>query len=758
MRPFRMWSMRKLAIAAASFSAAIFAANYILPVKWLIVPAVIFALTGGALALLREKRPGCLLIVLFSLSLGFLNYYVQYEFTSAAAQEMDGRRVKLSARITSYPVEYAGCCKLEAVPTHGEIRRHKLIIYDNTKVSAGAIPGQIISLSGKITPADTMYGEKTDYYNAKDIYLKLSSDGAVSVTGKWDLRSVPIYLAHWFEQCIDEIFPDDTRAFMKSLMLGDKRELYDDEAVYLHLSRSGFMHIAAVSGMHIAFLVGFIQLLLGPGRRSSAICIVLIWLFTLITGASPSTLRASVMQTLLLTAPLVYRENDPVTSLSAALGLILLVNPLAAGSVSLQLSFGAMAGILLFAEPIYDHLVKAVPDRLRGTVSSYVLSTAASSLAVMVITVPLTAIHFGTVAIFSPLANLAALWSVSYCFCGGWVSCALSVVPVLGKWAAWLCSWLARYIFLIAGILSDIPFAVVYMQTKGAVLWLVFTYAAAVIFILFGKRLRFKVLMPLILSAFGLFIVLTASEHDYRYGAETVTAVDVGQGQSLALFAGNSTFVIDCGSGSGADAGMTAGEYLISCGRKKIDVLLLTHLHEDHANGVTMLMEMLPVDNIILPKTEPDGALFERISEAAKRHGTEIITVGQDCAFSVDAIRAELYAPAKSDEDNESCLMMKLSLGDTDVLVTGDSASPAEDRLLSDHDISGIEILVVGHHGSKYSSDNWFLRRLGAEQAIISVGYNTYGHPAEETLERLSANGYNVLRTDLNGTIEIRLD
>lgn len=116
-----------------------------------------------------------------------------------------------------------------------------------------------------------------------------------------------------------------------------------------------------------------------------------------------------------------------------------------------------------------------------------------------------------------------------------------------------------------------------------------------------------------------------------------------------------------------------------------------------------------------------------------------------------------MYQPQSISEENERCLMMKLSIGDYDLLITADAPMRAERELAKSMELSGTEALIVGHHGSKYSSSEELLRAAGAELAIISVGYNNYGHPAEVTLERLHENGYNVYRTDTDGTLEIRI-
>lgn len=150
---------------------------------------------------------------------------------------------------------------------------------------------------------------------------------------------------------------------------------------------------AIQTGMHIAFLVGMIQLLFGQRPVSSVAGILLVWFFVFMTGASPSAVRAGIMQTILLTAPLVRRENDGPTSLAAALAFILLINPFGCGSVSLQLSFAAMAGMVLLAEPITALLLRAFgcdpQSRLRPA-----FSVIGGSLAVLICSTPFSVLRF----------------------------------------------------------------------------------------------------------------------------------------------------------------------------------------------------------------------------------------------------------------------------------------------------------------------------------------------------------------------------
>lgn len=753
--------MRKLALTAVSFSAAIFAANYILPRGSLTVIAGILAVTGIGLAFVRGKIwVKRTVIVCLGAAVGLGCFSLHCLMTTDRAKELANQKTELSARVLSYPIQYDDYCRVEVRLTGRGTPKLKAIVYDRSMAAADSKPGDRLDLTTKLSMADTRYGESYDYYNSKGIYLLASTDSvAVTERSKLCLRSVPVRISHRIAEAVDRIFSEDVAAFMKSLMLGDKSGLYDNAEMNVSMSRAGLMHVVAVSGMHISFLVGLIQLLFGKTSRSSIFCIIMVWLFVLVTGAGPAAVRAGFMQSMVLAAPILHRENDPITSLSSALGVILLFNPYAAASVSLQLSFAAMAGIMLLSGKINFALSKLPKDTVFSGLLKYSAAVLSSTIGVMAFTVPLAAVHFGCVAILSPVANILTLWAVSVCFCGGYVCCLLSLLPFVGTAAAWLISWTARYILFIAGAVSRIPFAAVYTQNSLTFWWIVLVYALAIIAAFSKEKTAFKLLLPTVLSGLTLFLVLTLTHNSYSSGSGVISVIDVGQGQCIAVFSGEHTVVIDCGGlGTLDNAGETAGEYLKSCGRKNVDLLLLTHLHSDHANGTELLMEMTDIDSIIIPDDPvDDDGLLEGIYKSAKKHGTAVSCLLEDTELEYGGIRLCLYAPGEKGNANERCIMAKVSLGDYDMLITADAPKAAEKELVKTHNINDVELYIVGHHGSRYSSGGEFISGIGADTAIISVGYNTYGHPSYETLERLAAYGYNVYRTDINGTVEIRL-
>ena len=752
--------MRKLAALTCAFSAAIFAANYILPdgsaALWALLPAALSAL----LALMGRKWLRPVVLALLGAALGLGCFALQELRFTEPCRALDGESRELRARVLDYPDErdsYGSV--LLRLETEG-LPRVKAVLSWGSEKPGSLEPGQLLRFRAKIRTADQRYGRlyRGDY--ARGVLLRLRADGPVLAFDRgFDLRTVPVRLRHALSTRALSLFSKDTAPFFKALMLGDKTDLYEDGPMELALSRAGLMHVTAVSGMHVAFLLGLLQLLFGRTRRSSLLCMGLLWGFVLVTGASPSAMRAGLMQSLLLLAPLVRRENDPPTALFTALALLLLFNPRAAASVSLQLSFAAMAGILCFAQPLQDALSAPFAALGHQRLINALTAAPAASLSAMVFSIPLTALHFGSVALLAPLSNLLALWAVSLCFGGAYAACLLSWLWMpLGQGLAWGISWLARYVLWIARLIAKLPFAVLYMRGGLALLTLVLIYGVFLLSFMSSLRRGWKVLLPTVLSVLILFSTQGLTALSYSRGPGTFAVLDVGQGQCLCAIAGDKTLLIDCGSlWNGIDAGETAGEYLLSRGRRQVDLMLLTHLHEDHVNGLRSLLERVPVSMILTaaPIAEEEDE-FEALCELAAEYDTALLCLERDTDMSLGKIGLRLFVPSDNVKDEQHCMMMLVSLDGYDVLVTGDAPAAAEKALLARQPLHDVELLIAGHHGSSDASSEQLLSTIGADTAAISVGYNSYGHPKQETLERLASYGYTVYRTDRDGDIEIR--
>lgn len=222
------------------------------------------------------------------------------------------------------------------------------------------------------------------------------------------------------------------------------------------------------------------------------------------------------------------------------------------------------------------------------------------------------------------------------------------------------------------------------------------------------------------------------------------------------LYAKDDAILVDCGSSNGyMDPGGRTADRIGSMGYKQLKAVVVSHYHADHTNGLYEVLERIPVTTLYLPEIADEYGVKDRLLSIAEEKGIEVAFVKQLCRVSLAENLITVYPPVGTGDLNEQGLSVLCSSGGFDVLITGDMAGSTEKKFVSAYNLPHTEVLVVSHHGSSYSSCDAFLDALRPEAAIISVGDNSYGHPAAETLERLHRAGIKVYRTDENGNIQL---
>jgi competence protein ComEC len=185
---------------------------------------------------------------------------------------------------------------------------------------------------------------------------------------------------------------------------------------------------------------------------------------------------------------------------------------------------------------------------------------------------------------------------------------------------------------------------------------------------------------------------------------------------------------------------------------------VVTHYHADHTNGLPELMARIPADTIYLPRIEDEFGVRDRLVALAKKYGTSIVYVDAPVVRPMGQASLRLYPPLGEGDLNEQGLTVLCSAGNYDALITGDMAGSTEKKLVERYALPDIELLVVSHHGSKYATSRELLEAVTPETAVISVGDNSYGHPADEALLRLIAANCEIYRTDLQGHILLTVE
>ena len=621
------------------------------------------------------------------------------------------------------------------------------------------LPGSLLSGTAKLTTAQEKHARGNDYDLSRGVFLTASCRGTLHAEpGRASAWLAPALLAERLRAAIRAAFPPDTAGFMQALLLGDKSGLsYEDKN---DLAIAGIYHAVAVSGMHVSILLGMILLLCGGNHRLAAVLgLPAAAFFIVMTGAPASAVRAGVMQAMVLCAPLARRENDPPTTICAALLVLLAQNPWALLNVGLQLSFASTAGIVFFAGGLYRSLSEnrllsrlLRPKTVLSSLLRAMLTALCCTISSMVFALPITALQFRTVSLAAPVVNVLALWMLSIVFCGGLLTALLALaLPAAAGVCAWVLSWPVRLVLLIVRGAAELPFAALYLETGYLIAAAVFLYGLALLLALRPRAVRFW-------QAAAVAVLVTAccmglSCADYALPDASFSMLDVGQGQCLVSRSGKRISMIDCGGQEDA-SGETAARFLLARGVTQVDRLILTHFDADHCNGVRQLLRRVRVRTLYVPDLSPENGLRTKILFAAAQAGAEIRFVTNDLTLP-DGMR--IFAPIGSAEEANAGLCVLAAGEKYDILMTGDLSEQAEYRLLSTHGLPHAAVLVAGHHGAAASTSEALLRAVRPEAVLISVGAdNRFGHPADETLRRIEKAGAAVFRTDLSGTITIR--
>lgn len=764
--------MRKLAVFSAGYAAAVFAAAIFLP-EGVSLPLGGFCILLWLLLcllkrILPQRRRRYALLCCAGMAVGLLWTWGYGQLLLEPARQLDDKTVELVCEVRDFPqpTSYGGNVLVRTQTQCGK-EISTLLHIDEDYMDI--VPGDRISTIVHCTLAThTQDGEEITYYTAKGIFLTAVAYGEMTVQPAQHipLSCVPAYLSQELKQSIDRNFPQDTAPLVKAVVTGNRDHLSD--RFTSSLQRTGLAHTVAVSGMHLAYLAGFLSLLFGRGsRRSALITLPAIALFALVAGGTPSVVRAAIMIAMLQLAPLLERERDDMTALAFALLLLLLHNPYAAANIGLQMSFGAVAGILLFSNGLQRRMLERVRmvkkpgknlvKRLWNGLVRFVVSTLAATMGALVFTTPLTAFYFGRVSLIAPLANLLTLWAVSGVFVGGIIAGILGVFwPV--EILTMPVTALARYLEKIIELLGRLDFAAIPVNSPYYILWLLFLYAvlAAALLMRGRKRLKFPVTAVSVL----LLAAILLTNRDFHVGELKVQVLDVGQGQSVLIRSGDHLALVDCGGDGYENAGDIAADHIQSMGYSTIDLLLVSHYHADHANGIPELLDRIDVKEIVLPDVEEDALLRRKILEQAQRWDVPVRFVREDLElpFGEEAVFT-VYPPMGGTQTNELGLTMLCSAGDYDVLITGDMGTSAEKKLLEYTLLPDVELMVAGHHGSRYSNSQILLETVRPDVAVFSVGAdNSYGHPTAEAIGRFEDVGAEIYRTDLNGTVTITVD
>ena len=598
---------------------------------------------------------------------------------------------------------------------------------------------------------------------------------------------------------MEKVLGKEEAAVISAITLG-KREGMSGKLKRLY-QEGGISHILAISSLHITLLgMGIYQLLRKCRWPIGGCCLVsglLLFSFCIMTGMSISARRAGVMYLLWLGSQVLGRTNDQPTGLGLASFFILLPFPGCLQDSSFLLSFGCVLS-LLYVTPLVRRLLP-----LPGAFGKALQSSAAIQIG----TLPLIMSFFYQVTPYAFLVNLAVIPFMELLMLAGLAGSVVGLVSIpAGILVSAPCHYLLKWFEFLCGLERKLPGAVVITGCpegwQTAVYYGVLFFACRLSIRERGKQRKVRPGIAALAVRTGIpwlgLVLMVAVLSLRNLPLLRITFLDVGQGDGILIQSGSFSCLIDGGSSSETQVWQYRIESTLKYyGISTLNAVLISHGDSDHISGIQELLEGyelgygngnvggITVERLIFPDTGYPDDKLETLRLLAGENGIPVGILkagGKLCSGKLELTCLYPKAGLATGDSNQDSMVLLLKMDDFTALFTGDLelegealfldacreylkiASSQADLTRKDPDGMAdwngkLNLLKVAHHGSKNGTSEEFLRLFSPRAAVISCGKdNSYGHPAEEVLDRLGQSGAEIYRTDLSGavTVEIR--
>lgn len=631
--------------------------------------------------------------------------------------------------------------------------------------------GDVLKIKGRL---EKPIGQKNfgefDYelYLAREkifTYINIWQEKDIQKIGEDDsnfLVSFSLSARDKIKEITKQTLPPPYNYLLVGMLLGEK------SFIPSHLkeifAEAGIMHILAVSGLHVGIiamaLLALLSMLKLPKKFKLFTLILILITYASITGFRPSVLRATIMFILLIGGKLINRSRNLNISLFFAGFLILLLNPLILYDAGFLLSF-IVTFFIINLSPILQ--------RLFSKIVVWIKNPLAVSTAAWVGIFPLSAYFFSKVSIISIISNIFIIPLTGIAVILGFITFFIGFVSIsLAGLFANLNYLVLNLITLIAKSFSSLPFAFIYVAQPSVML--IILYYLTVFFIIeifYKKTLSPKIKKKAILIVLSVTLLIIVVQVFYPADNLKVNFINVGEGDCILIEAPNKINILIDGGGtpqSDFDVGSKiVVPYLRRKGINEIDLLILTHPHLDHLEGLLPVLKEFKVGMVLDSGLLCDISAYKEFISLIQKKSIPYhkAKAGDNFVFSNNLeifLLNPLYDSDFYDESdfNNASIVVKLFYKNADFLFTGDIEVTAEKKLLVWQNILQSDILKVGHHGSITSTNLEFLDKVDPRIAIITVGKNHFGHPSQKIIERLEDGNIQIYRTDEDGTIIIR--
>lgn len=704
-------------------------------------------------------------LVILTAALGIFLYHYSVSESVRPAYPLNEKFVTMTGRIVDLPKEKEGyTAYIVQVRNMNYLdkdykMKEKVYVTSEETFSFGdfvEVRGFLGTFPKKLNSGDF---DIARYYKSKGIYFKTHAY-SITPTDKTFKNYSPFYYVAAFKNYISEKiyenYSGDKAAMLKAIMTGYKDGFSKEYKEVLYESNTmryfypGYMHIFLIIS-----LVGITNTFVKRKYREILLMLLLAF-YVVFSSNSHHIIKSGILAIAIVYGKHKIGYSNYIDTLSVVVGAMLLINPLSEYEPGFIMSVSANILLFYFVPPIAQRLTFIKSRNTRRIVAVWLVLSFGM--------IPLQAYLFYSTTPYAFLLNIIFVPVMSAL----WLVLPLYAIfePVLGSWNlfSYTLSGLFFYIEKIPKFVCCLPFHSIHIQRPGVLEILIFYL---LLYILRNKLYKKKA--NHISSRFALAVVLGFSitlttNFVLNINNLKINFVNVNQGDgaviSLPL---RETILIDGGGNNDYSDYDYSREiylpYLKRNGYTNIDLAIVSHYHSDHAKGIIAAIEKLKVKKIVMPDCTPENENRKEIEALAKKKGIPIsyYFAGDTIKF-YSGLTIDIISPDKKDlssfDENDSSYGLRISYGDFSAIFTGDMTKSVEQHHKGEW--QDCDILKVAHHGSATSSSEKFLEEVRPEAAIISVGANnSYGHPSDEVLERLSRYNIPVYRTDVYGNISV---
>ncbi len=644
--------------------------------------------------------------------------------------------------------------------------------------------GDVISFRGSISIPEKLGNEGEfnykNYLNSKDIVGTISTyDAKLSDVKIGNVLFNYIYnIKDNLSRKIDKDMNKEEATLFKSMVYGDDLEL--DSEIKENFEKSGISHLLVVSGTHmssIILLLNFIYKFINK-KNNKYINIFVIIVFCILSSSGLSIMRATIMG--LITVIFNNKNNINIyLKIAISIIIILIYNPYSILNSGMILSYFAVIGIVMFQSQIYSffkiklkYMLKIQYIKPKGIKSiiykilKLILYPLSITISVQIMLLPISLYLFGHFYLITFLSNIIISYIDSFFSFISFIYIICINIPYLSGMLAYFLVFVLKIIINLTSFLSKFDILEISIPRLSITSYLLY-YSLIILYklkkyIKVNLKNNIKRHFSKILCIYCIFVMLfIISNYTYiTYFENYVYYFNVKQGNMALIHKNGKNIIVDIGSTTENLASNILLNFAKVKNIKKIDLILLTHMHTDHINGVQGLINNIEIGNVAYSIPKEDITEYFQLKEILEENKISVIELEESDEIKYKDIDIKVISPPKdfeiedSDSVNANSMVIDIKTNKSNLLFMGDATKQSEKYFLNkSNEIGKVDVLQVGHHGSSTSTSDEMLNSINIKNALISSRKKVYGHPSEDTLNILKKHNINIWITEKSGRI-----